>query len=203
MNAGLGTLTLLKRRLLPAASLPLTDWDAEIAALGLGVARWFEAQCDRRFARVENETYLCRGGRTHLVLPRYPVESVALVEVLVPGADAWTTSETPRLLYPQSGLLEFLAPVGPLGSQLRITFTGGYWFDVSDDHSGVLPAGAMPLPDDLLRAWLEQAASLFENRARLGLEKYVQEGSAFTMAPGALLPQVAAILNGYRRYFLS
>ncbi len=201
MNAGLGTLSALKRRLLPPQSLSQTEWDAEILSIGTGVARWFEAQCDRKFSRVVDDLYLCRGDRMHVTLPRYPVEAVTLVEQLYPIGTQWTPCPAPSLLYPQSGLLEFLVPAAPLGSQLRVTFTGGYWFDTSDDHSGLLPTGATPLPEDLSRAWLDQSAFLFENRSRLGMKKYIERGSAFYLENDALVPGVVSILNGYRRYF--
>ncbi len=78
----------------------------------------------------------------------------------------------------------------------RVTYTGGY----------VLP-GATPgpaqtaLPADLESAAVEQVASWFQQREKLGLVRHWPSGGTylvFVQAP--LLPQVAAMLRPYRRW---
>ena len=204
MNTGLGSLTLLKSRLLPAQAVAQTDQDGAITLLGLGVARWFEQLCDRRFDRVEGDIYLTRSDRTYVVVPRYPLETVTGLDWLLidSNAGAWMPSGLPYLLFPHSGLIDFAEAIGTRDMQLRVTYTGGYWWDQTEDNSGVLPTGAFPLPNDLQYAWLEQAAFLFERRNKLGLEKITHNGT-FAVAPADLLPHVSRILASYRRNSLT
>ena len=202
MNAGLGSLTLLKSRLLPAQAVTQTDQDAAITSIGLGVARWFEQLCDRRFDRVEGDIYLTRADRTYVVVPRYPLETVTGLDWLLIDADAWMPSGLPYFLFPHSGLIDFAEALGTRDMQLRVTYTGGYWFDQTEDGTGVLPTGAYLLPGDLQYAWLEQSAFLFERRNKLGLEKITHNGT-FTIAPADLLPHVSRILAPYRRQSLT
>jgi hypothetical protein len=202
MNAGLGSLTLLKSRLLPAQSAAQTDTDAAILRIGLGVERWFAHLCDRRFARQADDLYLCRADRTYVVVPRYPLESVSLIEQQVIGDTAWSPCPAPYLLFPESGLIDFAAALGSTAMILRVTFTGGYWFDETEDGSGTAPTGSIPLPGDLLYAWLDQCAFLFERRNKLGLEKLTHAGT-FTVNPVDLLPHVRAVLANYRRHSLT
>ena len=198
MNAGLGSLLDLKTRLLPPQSRSQTDSDAEIVAIGLGTARWFERYCDRRFARCVGDTYLCRADRSYVVVPRYPLEDVALVETLAIGETQWTPVTQVWQLYPYAGMLDLGGTFGSAAAQLRVTYTGGWWWDETEDGSGVLPAGAFALPDDLRFAWHEQSAFLFGRSQRLGLEKIAQHGT-FEIASLDFLPHVAEILGGYRR----
>jgi hypothetical protein len=145
MNAGLGSLTDLKTRLLPAQSRAQTDSDAEILALGLGTARWFERYCDRRFARFVNDTYLCRADCSFVVLPRYPLESVASVETLTIGETVWTPLVESWQLYPDAGLVDLVGAFGSTAQQLRLTYTGGWWWDETEDGTGVrVPAARRP-----------------------------------------------------------
>ncbi|MDE1170778.1 MAG: hypothetical protein PW734_06155 [Verrucomicrobium sp.] len=203
MNAGFSNLATLKARLLPPQSLSQTDCDGRIAAIGQGVARWFEKLCDRRFARAEGDAYLCRADRTYVVLPRYPVEAVSAVDNLATGGTLWSPATATYLLYPESGLLDFAEALGSPAAQLRVTYTGGYWWDQTEDGTGTMPAGAAPLPADLLQAWLDQCAFLFERETRLGLEKITGSGGSFTLEPTHLLPHVTAVLQGYRRQALT
>jgi hypothetical protein len=202
MNAGLGSLTLLKSRLLPPQSAAQTDSDAAILRIGLGTVRWFERLCDRRFERTVDDTCVFRSDRTYVVVPRYPLESVAAVDQSLLGTGVWTSSDLPYLLFPESGLVDFGQALGTSDTQLRVTYTGGWWFDESEDNSGIQPIGATPLPDDLRFAWLEQAAFLFDRQSRLGIEKIVH-GGTFTLEPTELLPHVRAILLAHRRHSLT
>ena len=203
MNAGLGNLSTLKSRLLPPQSVAQTDDDAEITAIGLGVARWFEQTCDRKFERIEGDTYLCRSDRTYLTVPRYPLESVTTIEQLPIGQAAWTPAPPTWLLFPESGLIDFAATLGTPYTQLRLTYTGGYWWDETEDASGVQPMNSHPLPLDLHFAWLDQCAFLYERRTKLGLQKIAHLGGTYSLEPTDLLPHVRAILQNYRRHALT
>jgi len=202
MNAGLGSLTLLKSRLLPAQAVAQTDQDTAITAIGLGVAAWFEQLCDRRFERTVGDIYLTRADRTYVVVPRYPLETVSALDWLLIDSDAWQPSGLPYFLFPESGLIDFAEAIGTRDMQLRVTYTGGYWWDETEDASGTFPTGAYPLPPDLQYAWLDQSAFLFERRNKLGLEKITHDGS-FSISPADLLPHVRAILAPYRRNSLT
>jgi hypothetical protein len=91
MNAGFSSLAWLKARLLLASDAAGTAYDDAVVALGLGVASQCEDFCGRKFGRMAGDVHETRGDRTFVVVPRYPVESVASVQSRASSAEAWLT----------------------------------------------------------------------------------------------------------------
>lgn len=78
MDLILGNLANLKSFILPATERAGTEWDAALAAIGMGVATSFERRCNRRFGRVVGASMTFPGGRSALALERAPVEAVTV-----------------------------------------------------------------------------------------------------------------------------
>jgi hypothetical protein len=77
----------------------------------------------------------------------------------------------------------------------RVTYTGGYLLPGSAD----VPS-ATRLPADLEQAAIEQAASWFMNRDKLGLTRYWPKGGIYLeFLKTYLLPNVRSTLDRYQR----
>ena len=138
MNLTLGTLAELKTHLLNEGVRDRTDFDGAIATLGRGVAARFERETNRKFARVVGDTFEGPADRDLIVLPRLPIEAITKIELREYFADGWIDQGDPAGVIdnfdPASGVVYLpsrLSGVG--GARLRITYTGGYWFDESGD----------------------------------------------------------------------
>ena len=155
MNLILGNLTLLKSAVLPAALRTGTDWDVALAALASGVAAAMEGFCNRKFARLVGDTFERSANCTYLSLPRFPVESIASIELKVDEQQGFIAlpSNTVLTLNKASGLAEFGSSIGGFTDRLRATYTGGFYADYTEDSSGTIPVGATAVPPDLLHAW--------------------------------------------------
>jgi len=155
MNAGLSNLISLKRRLLLASDVAASTYDDAVKAVGLGVAGLLEATCDRKFERLTGQIHEISGNRTYVVVPRYPLESVASVQVRESAAAGWTTVDPSNYNFVgDAGLVTFLThQTGAMGT-LRVTYTGGFWWDTSEDFSMTKPTGATEIPAGLLQAWV-------------------------------------------------
>ena len=146
MNLGLGNLSGLKEQLLAAALRESTDYDAPLTALGKGVAAQFDAFTNRKLARAVADTFLITADRELFFLPRYPVEALTTVELKDSGT-TWTTITSDVLNWNSAtGEVYFGAQPGPRSSQLRVTFTGGYWVDETEEGNDVMPATATAVP---------------------------------------------------------
>ena len=206
MDLGLGNRISLKRWLLPAEEQSGSDFDDAIDQIGKGVAAVFDKHCDRFLARESSATAVFTADRETVILPRYPIEGVSAFELrtdLVTGWEALTVNDVIQNMTEDAGVLTLSARQGNRFARIRITWTGGYWFDSSEDESGNLPAGATSLPLDLKLAWLNQCAHVWENREKLG----IAIGNRANDQPGALkkielLPSVREILHDYIRYQL-
>ena len=206
MNAGFSNLITLKKQLLAAGVVPSTDFDAPITALGLGVAAAFEAYCNRQFARVENDTFICTADRDHAYVPRAPMETFTSIELKADLATGWEM-QTGLVLNVNnaSGLVYWGAGISFQWAQMRITYTGGYWWDTTEDNTGILPAGATPLPDNLKLAWLLQCEMIWRVRDQLGLS-LANDGKQEAARPPADLaaltisPAVKSMLESFRSY---
>jgi hypothetical protein len=139
VNLTLGTLEELKAHLLAEALRSGTDYDGAITAIGKGVAARFEQFCDRKFARVEDDTYECGADRSHVSLPRYPVEEISAIHLRETMADGWvdqgTVNDLLLNLSEAAGLAEFGSSLGSRTARIKLTYTGGYWIDESADGS--------------------------------------------------------------------
>lgn len=147
MNAGFSSLTALKAHLLHADLRAETGYDVPILQLGLGVAGTIEGLLNRKLGRVVGDTYITRGGRGILLLPRYPLETVTTLEGRISTTDAWTVQDSVDWYSAESGVVHLSTVVGTARWQLRATYTGGYWWatDEGDEPSvaiGILTRSA-------------------------------------------------------------
>jgi hypothetical protein len=205
MDLGLGNLIELKRQLLAPALQGQTAYDLLIQAIGGGVAKRFEKQANRKFARVVNEVCSFPADRDHFYLPRYPLESVSLIERRDTIQSGWVTLDSSTIIQTNdAGLIAFGGTLGVWWSTLRVTYTGGYWYDTSEAENGSLPGGATKLPDDLKLAWYLQCRAVWQSLDKLGTQ-IAQTGAGpgtvtNTLAGLELIPEVAGVLKSYFRY---
>ena len=177
MNCGLGNLDSLKKHLLAGALMGETKFDAVIIDIGLGVAGLFEQFCNREFARMVGDVAVFQGDRASFILPRYPVEEVTKVEVKGRDLEGWVEQDADfiQATSPLSGIvyLPDKSDAARYWSQVRFTFTGGFWFETlepdDEGYPGVMPAGAKALPFDLRLAWFLQCREVWNKVDKLGV----------------------------------
>jgi hypothetical protein len=200
MNAGLTNLTTLKSWLLPQSMQAQTTWDEHIAMIGRGVLGAMEAHCGRKFGRVENWQQRFHGGVDRVWLDRAPVETLPVVELRVAGSEEWLEVDgVIEQCNEDTGLVLFTGTVGTDRDALRLTYTGGYWVDESEDGSGTPPAGAVAAPEDLVWAWALQCEHVWSRRDKLGAGLVQQAGKGAALENVELLPVVREVLARYRR----
>lgn len=206
MNLGLGNLITLKRWLVPGNAHADTAFNDALQTLGNGIARQLEKHCDRKFERTVGAQDVMTGDQTVFTLKRYPVEELTLLESRTRRGEPWVANtEAVVGLNEQSGLVQLSARQTDAYGLIRITYTGGYWYDTTEDGTGVLPNGATPLPEDLRLAWLQQCAHCWERRQKLGIPLANIEDGTRTSAllELDLLPQVKRLLQPYIRMQLT
>jgi hypothetical protein len=213
MNAGLSNLATLKAWLLPESLRAATDYDAQILAIGLGIAGQLESFCNRKFARVEDATCETSANRSHVSLDRFPIEQVTTIEVRESLADGWvdqgTINEVVENISAEAGLVGFGVALSALPtSRLRVTFTGGFfWEQLEPDDVGyptAQPDGSTALDDTVRLAWLLQCEHVWAQRDKLGLAigKAASEIYGGALAKIELLPAVREKLAGKIRFSL-
>lgn len=178
MNCGLGNLEVLKRHLLAGSMQSNKRFDQTLIDIGLGIAGMFEQLCNRQFARMENDQAVFQADRASFILPRYPVESISLVELKGKDLEGWVPQDADFIqsTSPASGIVYLPDNVDAARywSQVRFTYTGGFWFETAepDDQSGAYPsqqpAGSKALPYDLRFAWLIQCREVWNKFDKLG-----------------------------------
>ncbi len=214
MNLRLGNLTTLKRHLLAA---PLAAGNGPVAAanvirddvlasIGLGVGMQIELFCQRQLFWAEDDTVLFSGDRLTFVLPRYPVTTITAVDVRESFTADWqsrTVADAIGSLGQASGLIQMLAAQGWRHSEVRVTYTGGFWFDATEDATGVQPVGAPDLPGDLQHAWLLQCQEVWNKRDKLGINLNSKPDERVGIARLSLTEGVQEILRPHQRMQLS
>lgn len=210
MNLGLGNLIELKRQLLAAGLVAEDTYDSLITGIGKGVAGMFDQYCNRGLERVAGETDEFSGDRRMWVLSRYPVETVSGVEVRDDMTAGWVAQTVNGVIQQRddgAGVIWFGEVQGNHLTRLKVTFTGGYWFDTTEDGSGVMPAGATLLPKDVSLAWYLQCREVWLKIDRLGLSLIQGEGEknfvSQMLAGLELVPMVKEILGKHVRYQLT
>ncbi len=207
MNVGLSNLATLKAWLLPSGLLTGTDYDAQVAAIGKGIAAQMEKSCSRLFQRTVGDTFECSGDRAHVSLPRYPVEAVTTVELRT-DMTAGFVAQTGAILSDslKAGLIFFGCNIATPLDRLRITYTGGYFFETLEPadmgYPTATPSGSYALPNDLLLAWKLQCEHVWGQRDKLGLAVGDKPTATPPLAQIQLLPAVEATLSNYRRHSL-
>lgn len=201
MNSGFSNLTALKRHLLPTGMQPGTEYDAQILSIGKGVASRMEGYCNRVFARAVGEVYEFPGQTMLVVVPRFPLESVTKLEECDTLDTGWY-DVTGNILNKglDAGYIYFGGMLGVFGSRLRVTYTGGYWWDTTEDLTGTMPDGATELPDDLTLAWKLQCAHLWQSKDRLGAGAAKEPNKFSALGDYKLIPEVEDTLKDYIRF---
>ena len=223
MNCGLGNLDSLKRHLLPATMQSDKRFDQVIQDIGLGVAGMIDKYTNRVMTYAEGVTRIWEGQRSHIYLPLWPIVTITKVELRYFLADSWTNiSGQPLAENAETGLLHFGYTLGTNPIQVRVTWTGGYWFETAepDDPNGypsVVPAAitnaftATPpgleaskymLPPEVKLAWLLQCRRVWDGIDKLGTS-VAQASNIVSDRMIDLQPQVKMILQPYIRYQLS
>lgn len=182
MLHGFRDLPYLRRRLLPADYDADGEHDADLQAIGEGVAAAFDAFCGRRLRREVDAIYECSAEQGSIVLPLYPLEDISAV-TLVDGEDETDITATIAGRNLTAGIVWFGRAPGWHDQQLRVTHTGGFWCQDGEEE---MPAGATPLPGDILAAWIHQCRAIAdaENLFRV---KGAGRGDAKNAGPITLL----------------
>lgn len=208
MDLGLGNLSTLKTYLLNAALQAQSTYDAAIIAIGKGVAAQFDKHCNRGLARLAGAIDEFTADRRHWYLNRYPVEVITTVQSKTDDTTGWVT-ETDRILVSalNTGFLHFGGMPAAWPARLRITYTGGYWYDTLEPtdlaYPTTQPTGTTALPADVRIAWLQQCSHIWASRDKLGIGLGKAPDQEQTLAQVELLPQVTQLLASYRRYMVT
>ena len=202
MNAGFSSLTVLKQHLLPGTWSEVTSEDAAITALGLGVAELFAGHCGRAFERAVDAVEKHPTGAGYLQLRRFPVEEVGDVELQGSFGAAWEDAlSSVARVDEKSGVMVMVCPFAE-GGTLRVTLTGGFWWDTSEDASGTLPAGATELPVVIRFAWLMQCSALWARGQMDAVKAGLASGNLGALSAlineAEILPVVKTMLEPYR-----
>jgi hypothetical protein len=202
MNCGLGTLTDLKTLLLLPADREVSDYDTALQIVGRGTASLFESYCGRKFGRLVGDVLEFDPYRLSFTLTRYPIETVTSLELRSTMQEGWVAqADQPVNFRKESGILFFGAVLGGMQDTGRVTWTGGYWFDESEDGTSTMPADATLLPGDLKLAWLQQSKYFWDrnsiiDRAKAGFDS----GEGFLSDESELIATVKTTLDSYRRF---
>lgn len=156
----------------------------------------FNRFCNRVFARTASVTFEFAGDACEIPLPIYPVESVASFALKSNETDGYTTQTGVDYMIRRSCVVSLAVPLGTWRDVGKATYTGGYVLP------GTTPTGSQTaLPDEIEHACVEQVASWYQNRHRLGLANVGGEGGSVTQLNPTedLLPTVKQVLQTYRR----
>ena len=212
MNAGLGNLDTMRRHLLAGTIRSERRFDDALLEVGRVVAASFERHCNRVFGWEAGSVVTASAGRSHLVLPRYPVASVSRVRIREGVSAEWEelTGE-PYELDAAAGLVRFSGELGDELTVVEVTYDGGYWWETlepeDEAYPSAKPEGAAALPDGLRMAWLMQCRAVWASLDKTGVD-VLRTGSSSQFVTGSLTqmelaPMVRELLNGYVRYALS
>ena len=162
----------------------------------------FDRECNRTLARTVGATQEFRATDREIIARCYPIEAVTKFELKTAEAEGWLEQTGVTYLLRQACIislsvpLSFVPEISIISSLARVTYTGGYVMP------GTTPsAGQTALPADLESAAVEQVASWFQQRDKLGLIRHWPHGGTYavlTQLP--LLPQVSAMIRPYRRW---
>lgn len=200
MNAGFGKLDFLKRRLLLASDAATDAHDEAVLSIGLTVAGYIEGQTDRVFSRLAGATIEAPAVSRYIVVPRYPIESVAGLAVRRGAEDAWEEVGWAYNMVRDAGIVSWI-PQSDEMAVVRVTYTGGYWW--AADDGDVMPGTAAKLPDALMLAWVQGCKYLWD---RQSIEERTKAGfaageqiEAFITGESQFPQFVRDVLTKYRR----
>lgn len=219
MNAGFSNLATLKAYLLAKAIRSSTDYDAAITSIGLGIAGFFERYCGRKFAYTPGFQEVFGADRAAFCLSLFPVvPPVTLVEFKQDESTGWVAQDQTapsgdtlviQSLDAENGVIYFPdnEDCGEYWSQMRFTYTGGYWWQqlepTDEGYPAAQPAGSANLPNSLLEAWLIQCEIAWKMRDKLGKGLSAEEtkgrGPLYEINDLDLAPQVKQMLEHHVR----
>jgi len=157
----------------------------------------FDRICNRTFARTVSAMHEFEPCETELAPACYPIESVSKFELKSTEAGGWIEQTGVDYVIRHGCViaLRLALPGASSPALARVTYTGGYVLP------GTTPAsGQTALPDDLEQASVEQVASWFLNRDKLGLIRRWPKGGIYEQfIQTELLPAVTEVLKGYVR----
>lgn len=197
------TLTVLKAFVLPKELRSRPDADELLQAIGSGLAERFDTVCNRKLLRAVDDMVTFSAEHDHYILPRYPIETVSTVETRSNYSDGWSEyTNAIDQVKEASGIVSFDGVLGVPKDQIRVTWTGGYWVDLTG--SDALPEGAAAMPADLMLAWKQQVKHVYDTADKDGdsfRDAARGMGGAFpSFMEIDLLPGVVATLKKYTRY---
>jgi hypothetical protein len=155
-----------------------------------------DRECNRRLARTSGALEEFHGDAIEIVPACYPIESVTKFELKTNERDGWVEQTGVEYLLRRGCVVSLAQRLGDGRQQGRISYTGGY----------VLPgttaeAGQSALPADIEQAAVEQVASWFLNRDKVGLIRDWQKGGIYEeFVQGDLLRAPRAVVEKYRRW---
>ncbi|MGA2540165.1 MAG: hypothetical protein ABSG78_01245 [Verrucomicrobiota bacterium] len=206
MNIGLGNLTELKGQLLAASLRSDTNYDAVITGIGLGVANLFDQHCNRTFCRTVGKVDTFSADRRHWYLNCYPVETITALAKKDDETDGFKAYALPpdassliQAMQADQGYIMFISIQGYYWSRLQVTYTGGFWFDTTEDGSGVMPAGATGLPAAVKSAWYLQCQEVWKGIDKLGAQISENPEGQRSIRGMELAPMVKTLLNPFKR----
>jgi hypothetical protein len=138
----------------------------------------------------------------------------ALVFELFPGGKHFRAGFVAYPLPPDSGsliqamqmdqgYLMFIALQGYYWSRLQVTYTGGFWFDTTEDGSGVMPATATPLPAAVKSAWYLQCQHVWKRWDKLGAQIAQNPEGQSALSGLAMVPMAEEFLRPFKRMQMS
>jgi hypothetical protein len=216
MDLGLGNLADVKGYVLPALIAQDTQYDSVLTTIARGVAGRFESYCNRKFARVVGDQATFDAVRRFYILPRYPFETITLLEMNSAVGDEWTDTTASIVQQdPTIGWIYFGCYLGDTFCLVRCTYTGGYFYETLEPFESdgqtptpgfptAVPAGSNFLPAALKDAWLKQVIHEFELKDRLLPEGVAANGGKskanWRLDQMQLLPEVANAIAQFRRF---
>lgn len=186
----------LKARLLPQETVEATRYDDRLTAIAQGVAAAFDVFCGRTLLRAASVVETLVAGSGVYFLSRYPVESVSDVTLVLD--DGSERALSPSFVNKRSGIVHFSEPEGSQSDTVEITYTGGYFVDLSANGDTALPSGATALPADLLDAWVLQCDQEARMRKVFGGTQDDDLSKPFD-AKFDLIPRVERVLRAYQK----
>jgi hypothetical protein len=208
MNAGLGNLDVLRKFLLADSLAGENRFDAKIKAIGLGMAGMMDQSCNRKFAFADDDTATFDVMRTHFYLPRYPISEISKVEQRdVSGGDWYDLGAVAGVIVnrdEEKGWISFGWLRGIQTSLLRVTYSGGYWFETlepdDEGYPSAAPVGVAVLPDEVKTAWLLQCQEVWNKMDKLGAGLTDGPDKQSSLDKLELVPLVKQMLKQHVRY---
>jgi hypothetical protein len=206
MNIGLGNLTELKGQLLAASLRTDSNYDAVIMGIGLGVANLFDQYCNRTFCRTAGAVDTFSADRRHWYLRCFPVETISAVAKKDDETDGFVASAPPpdsSSLIQQTqldqGYIMFISLQGYFFSRIQVTYTGGFWFDTTENGTGVMPGTATALPGAVKSAWYLQCQHVWKRWDKLGAQIAQNPEAQAALQGVELIPLVKEMLQPFKR----